>query len=174
MPTYDASQAQCLVFTYKEGLLSAIAHDLKIRVNKFQVEVDRDNEDLTATFDANSLEVVNAMENGQEAPGKLGDKDKRTIEGNIVNDVLHSKKFGEIRFSLDAHREAGDGYQVKGDLTLHGTTKSIVADVKRQGDSWVAEAIIHQPDFGIKPYSAMLGTLKIKPDLKVQLTIPAV
>jgi len=30
MPRYDQTQAECLVFTFKEGLLSKIAHDLKV------------------------------------------------------------------------------------------------------------------------------------------------
>jgi len=36
----------------------------------------------------------------------------------------------------------------------------------------VAEVPIHQPDFGIKPYSAMLGALKVKPDLVVRCSVP--
>ena len=35
MPHYDATTAECLVLTYKEGLLSAVAHDLEIRVARF-------------------------------------------------------------------------------------------------------------------------------------------
>ena len=37
---FDATSAECLVFTYKEGLLSALAHDLEIRVPGFEVDVD--------------------------------------------------------------------------------------------------------------------------------------
>jgi hypothetical protein len=34
----------------------------------------------------------------------------------------------------------------------------------------VAEFRIDQRDFGIKPYSAMLGTLKIKPEVVVRVS----
>src|SRR4051812_4209200 len=35
----DPASAECLVYTFKEGLLSAVAHDLKIRVERFEIEV---------------------------------------------------------------------------------------------------------------------------------------
>jgi len=33
----DASSAECLVLTEEEGLLSAVAHDLKMRVTQFEL-----------------------------------------------------------------------------------------------------------------------------------------
>lgn len=172
MPTYNASNAECLVFTYKEGLLSAIAHDLKIRVTDFVVELDEQNDHIKGTFDASSLRVVNAMHNGSDTPNVPGDDHKKTIEENILKDVLHSGKFPKIEFESEAFREKGDGYQVKGRLTLHGQQATIVVDVTDDGQHFVAEAVVHQPDFGIKPYSAMMGTLKIKPDVKIRLAVP--
>jgi hypothetical protein len=37
----------------------------------------------------------------------------------------------------------------------------------------VARVRLHQPDLGIKPYSAMLGTLKIQPGVAVEISVPA-
>ena len=34
MPKYDENQAECLIYTFKDGLLSKVAHDLKIKVVK--------------------------------------------------------------------------------------------------------------------------------------------
>lgn len=42
MPRLDASSADCFVFTYKEGLLSAVAHDLKLRVTRFTIDTEGD------------------------------------------------------------------------------------------------------------------------------------
>jgi len=41
----DASTAECLVFTEKEGLLSGVAHDLKLRVERFRLRIDDDSVD---------------------------------------------------------------------------------------------------------------------------------
>jgi polyisoprenoid-binding protein YceI len=172
VPKFNAENSECFVFTYKEGLLSAVAHDLRIKVTNFEITLDEETDKIHGSFDATSLRVVNAMANGADTPNAPGDGDKKKIEGNIVNDVLHSSKHPKIEFESEAYREKGDGYQVKGTLSLHGTQKPIVVDVQDTGDRYVAEAVVHQPDFGIKPYSAMMGTLKIKPDVKIQISVP--
>lgn len=171
MPKFSNSDSECFVYTFKDGLLSAVAHDLRIRVTDFEIEID-DDDNIHASFNANSLRVVNAMHNGADTPNVPGDGDKQKIQETIVKDVLHSGKHPAITFESEAFREKGDGYQVKGRLSLHGQEKSIVVDVSDKGDRYLAEATLHQPDFGIKPFSAMMGTLKIKPDVKIALSIP--
>ena len=171
MSTLDASSAEILVFTFKEGFLSAIAHDLKIRVGKLAVDVDGTTS-VRARIDAASLRVVTAMHEGAPREGALSEGDKEKIQGNIVDDVLAVKKHPEIVFASTKITPSGEGYQIAGDLTLHGHTKPIAFEAKPEGGRLVAEITLHQPDFGIKPYSAMLGTLKIKPDLVVRCSLP--
>ncbi|MBO6939846.1 MAG: YceI family protein [Deltaproteobacteria bacterium] len=171
MPTFSDAQIECFVFTFKEGVLSAVAHDLKIRVGRGSVTVSEDS--VEATFDPSSLSVVCARKDGRDSPGTLSAGDKKKIEGNIAKDVLHTKKHSQIRFASKAITRDGDRATVTGDLTLHGQTKSITAIVTKAGDTWATEVSIHQPDFGIKPYTAMLGALKVQPTVKVQLSVPA-
>jgi polyisoprenoid-binding protein YceI len=62
----------------------------------------------------------------------------------------------------------GEGFSVSGDLEVMGKTRSISFDLMPRDREWLEATLrIHQPDFGIKPFSAMLGTLKIKPELDV-------
>lgn len=171
MATFDASAAEILVFTFKDGFLSAIAHDLKIRATKLTVDVDGTSS-VRARIDAASLRVASAMHEGAPREGSLSDSDKEKIQANIVDDVLAAKKHTQIVFTSTKVTPVGEGYQVTGDLALHGHTKSITFAAKPEGDRLVAEVTLHQPDFGIKPYSAMLGTLKIKPDLVVRCSLP--
>ena len=56
---------------------------------------------------------------------------------------------------------------------LGGRSKALTIEARRDAGRWVAEVLLHQPDFGVKPYSAMLGTLKIKPDVRVRVSVPA-
>lgn len=172
-PRFHQDNADVLVFTFKEGLLSAIAHDLKIRVTRFSIRVDEATNAIDATFDPASLRVVTAMKDGAEAPGALGDSDRRKIEEHIVDDVLQVKKFPEIRFvSTSVEEDPGTGYRVRGKLTLHGKTRDVAFTSRTDGEGQVAEVKIHQPDHGIQPYSAMLGTLKIKPGVTVTVALP--
>jgi polyisoprenoid-binding protein YceI len=169
MTTYDASRAECLIFTFKEGLLSAVAHDLKLRVSGMNVDVDGDQA-VRATFDASSIQVVCARKNGADAPELLSAANKEEIQANIRKDVLGGR---EISFRSSKITPEGGSYRVEGELTLNGKTKPVAALVQREGDRYVTEVTIHQPDFGIKPYSAMLGTLKVQPDVKVRIAVPA-
>jgi polyisoprenoid-binding protein YceI len=172
MPRFDARDADCRVFTYKEGLLSAVAHDLELVVRTFEVELSDDGSRLTATFDPRSIAVVDAIVDGKRSPGSLSDKDKEKIQSNIVSDVIPVKKHPRVRFESTELRATDAGWTVRGRLELAGTTKELSVQARREGDRAVAEVLLHQPDFGIKPYSAMLGALKIKPDIRVVLRLP--
>ena len=172
MHRLDAGSAECFVFTFKEGLLSAVAHDVKIRVKSFHIEVHEEARRVEATFDAASLEVVSAMSGGSESRGSLSPEQKREIEGNIRGDVLDSDRHPEIHFRSTAVEERGDGFRIRGELSLHGKSRSMVVELTREGDRYVAKARIHQPDFGIRPYSALFGTLKVKADVTVEVLVP--
>lgn len=173
MPTYTADNAQCHVYTFKEGVLSAMAHDLKIRVDRWSMDVSEDLSRISASFEPTSLNVECVMKDGVESPGTLSGLYKGQIEKNIQKDVLKTKKFREVSFASSSVSAAGDGFEVEGTLKLCGKSGRVAARVAREGDRLVAEIPIHQPDFGIKPYSAMLGTLKIKPGIRVKISVPA-
>ncbi len=160
------------MFTYKEGLLSAIAHDLKIRVGAFSIDVDEQRRTVSARFDAASLRVVCAIQNGSEAPDSLSAADKREIEQHIVADVLDARTYPEIIFTSTSVRETDRGYMLKGSLQLHGRTRQLTVRVRRECGHLVSEARIHQPDFGIAPYRALLGTLKVQTDVAIQVSVP--
>jgi polyisoprenoid-binding protein YceI len=136
------------------------------------VDVSQDPLAVQATFDPSSLRVVGAVRDGAVHPGTLSEGDKKTIEHNIASDVLRPTEHPTIRFTSTAVTPEGDGYRIEGTLTLHGKTRAIAFTARPEGDRLVAEVRLHQPDFGIKPYSAFLGTLKIKPDLTVRCALP--
>lgn len=173
MRHFDASSAECFVFTYKEGLLAAVAHDLKIRVTKFSIDVDERRRAVEARFDAASLRTVCATSDGVDAPGTLSASNKREIDHNICRDVLDAGAYPEITFTSSSVQENDGGYLVKGTLALHGRKRQVTVRMSREQSRFVGEARIHQPDFGIRPYRALLGTLKVRPDMSVRITVPA-
>lgn len=167
---YAAENAKVRIFTFKEGLLSAVAHDLEIDVPVFNIEVE--DETVRATFFARSLRVLHAMEGNAPKPGALSEKDKKTIESNIAGDVLQSARYPEIRFE-GKHSVSESRATIEGTLSIAGRSRQVRIDARLEDGAWRAETTLHQPDFGIKPYSAMLGALKIKADVRVSLTLNA-
>ena len=125
-----------------------------------------------ANFDPSSIEVVCAQVDGRDDSSTLSRNDKKKIHENVVKDVLRVRKHPEIRFDSTHVVPRGDGFAVEGTLQIHGKSSGIQASIRADGDRWVTEVRIHQPDFGIKPYSAALGTLKVKPDVLIRVSAP--
>ncbi len=167
------STVEMFVFTYKKGLLSAIAHDLKIRVSQFEIEIDEEARTIMIRIDTTSLHVENAMKNGIDLPEALSEKDKRDIDEYIVKDVLHTTEYPEIVFVSSLITKNSDGYQITGTLKLHGMEREISCFVRNENDRQIAKMRIYQPDFGIKPFSAMFGAMKIQADVDVLISVPA-
>lgn len=172
MTKLDASAVKCNVFTFKEGLLSAVAHDLKLAVTKLTLDFDPESKSIDAVFDATSLRVACAMKDGLERQDTLSAKDKRDIEDNMAKDVLVTKKHREIRFRSKSVTPVGSGYRILGTLEIRGKVREISLEARTVGDDVRIDARLHQPDFGVKPFSAMLGTIKIKPEIEVRITVP--
>ena len=168
MAHFDPTNATIEVHTFKEGLLSAMGHDLKILVTRFSIDLSADQSTLTATFDPSSLKVASVL-NGNE----LSAKDKAEIEANIRKKVLHPDKYPEIRFVSTAIEAHGEGLRITGDLLLHGASRTLSVVSRREGGKQIVEVPLHQPDFGIKPYKAPLGVIKIKPEVQVKITAEA-
>ena len=170
--SFDPSTAECLVFTYKAGLLSRVAHDLKLRVERFEIAVD--DQGIHARFDASSLRVVCARAGGKDDLRALSERDRREIEATIAQDVLDARRHPAIDFrsSTVAATVAPAEMQIDGTLSIRGRERPLSLLARREGDRAVIETVIHQPDFGIRPYTAMLGALRIKPDVAVTMTAP--
>ena len=161
---HDAATAECLVYTFREGLLAAVGHDLCLRVERFAVEVtgDASAPSILARFDAASLRVT----------GDVSAADARKIEGHAADDVLAARKFPTVELRSTRVVRDGERAHVEATLTLHGATRPIAFDAVADASDWRAEVRLDQRDFGIKPFTAMLGALRVRADVLVRLRVP--
>ncbi len=182
--SYGPATGRCRVFSFKEGILSAVAHDLRFLCGRWGVTVDLAARRLEGRFETASLEVETVMRHGQPAEGVLGRKEFDRIATTTREDVLKVRAWPEAVFTASLPEgalgplagPASDGagpHVLTGQLTLCGATRPLTVEVRREGSSWVARCRIAQPDFGIRPYTAMLGALRIRPEVDVELTVPA-
>ena len=172
MPTCTASNATAQIFTRKAGLLSAMGHDIHLKVGRFTLTTDPASQTLHASFDPTSIAVVSAMSNGVDTPKALSAKDHKTIEKYVQKDILHTARHSEITFTSTAVTPGETEWTVRGDLRLHGKIQSIQIVAKVTGEDVIAEWTLHQPDFGIRPFSAMFGALKVQPDIRIRICAP--
>jgi polyisoprenoid-binding protein YceI len=166
------SSGSLLVKTGRTGAAAKAGHDLVIEVTgwKATLEVGADGATTVAVdADATSLRV----REGTGGMQSLGDDDKDSIHKTIDDDVL---KRQDISFRSTTAQPTDAGLRVEGDLTLVGRSHPLTFDVTvADGGRLSATAVVKQTDWGMKPYSALFGTLKVVDEVEVALdaTLPA-
>lgn len=170
MPTFDPSNASLHVFTFKEGLLSRAGHDLKLAAERFHVEVREDGR-VVVEVDPASLRVLAAQKGGRDDLAALSRRDQRQIGENLRDDVLETSRYPLIRFTSHVDERRGD--RLPGTLLLHGVERPVELELVEEPDHLVASVTLHQPDFGITPYTALLGAIRVKPDVRVVVELPS-
>jgi polyisoprenoid-binding protein YceI len=162
------SSATLTVHTRRGGAAARAGHDLVIEVTSWEatLEAGEDPEATTAdlTADPTSLRVREGT-GGMQA---LGEDDKANIEQTIDDEVLGRR---EIAFRSRTVRPGPDGrLAVEGELTLAGETRPIAFELAAGDDgSLRATAVVTQTEWGMKPYSALFGALKVRDDVEVVL-----
>jgi polyisoprenoid-binding protein YceI len=177
--TIVPSESSFWVFVGKAGLFSALAHNHEIGVKSFSgrvvvPEAGATGGSLEMEIDAPSLAVLDK---------KPSEEDKKKIFDSMHNEVLESAKHQKITFKSvsvsDVKQTGNDAYSfvINGDLTLRGVTKRIAVPVKAtvtpQQLRATGEYTLKQTDYGIKPYSAAGGTIKVKNEVVVNFNIVA-
>jgi polyisoprenoid-binding protein YceI len=163
-----------VVKTKRTGAAAKAGHNLVIDVTSWEatlvVAADPADSSLALDVDGGSLRVREGSGGMQE----LGDDDKANIEQTIDDEVLQRQgitfRSSEVRASAD-----GAGLSVQGDLTLLGATRPLAFDVSAADDGRLAAAaVVKQSDWGMKPYSALFGALKVVDEVEVAIdaTLP--
>ena len=134
----DTNSGSLNVYTFKEGLLSKLAHDLLIDITDFKVNLEVPDAgfasgSLELEIQANSLRVICALKDGERTDA-LKEKDIVDIEKDMGGKVLHPDKYPTATFRSKSIQEKEGGYKIDGDLTLHGVTKSIDFDLDTNGE----------------------------------------
>jgi polyisoprenoid-binding protein YceI len=116
--------------------------------------------------EAGSLEVIR----GEGGITPLTGPEKILVRGNALKS-LDAKHYPRIIFAANDIERTADGYRLTGTLTIHDTSRSQVVDlrVEDQGGNWwlSSETSVRQSNFGIKPYSQLLGSLRVADDVTV-------
>ena len=107
------------------------------------------------------------MRKGTGGMQALGEEDKDNIHQTIDDEVLNRQ---DIVFRSTRVQSTAAGLSVEGDLTLAGATQPITFDVAIGDDGTLhATALVTQSRWGMKPYSALWGALKVLDDVEVVL-----
>jgi polyisoprenoid-binding protein YceI len=173
----DARKSQFFVQAEAGGVLGAFAHDHKLQVKDFNGTVSLPSPALqSASLDisivADSLTLVD----------KVSDDDRKEIESSMKQKVLETAKFPKITFrsvgvTVDSSDDASSRIKVLGNLWLHGVGHKIpiAMTVALKGDSLRATGTmkLRQTDYGMTPYTAAIGTIRVKDEVTLSFDIVA-
>jgi hypothetical protein len=128
-----------------------------------------------ATFDADSSEARQYV----GLKGETNESTRKQVNANMLGkDVLNVAKFPTAALTIDsalplapAPGASGTRYELSGSFTLQGVTKPLKltceATPQKDGLRLTTGFVVRQSDFGIKPYSAALGTVGVADELKI-------
>ena len=162
--------AECFVSVFKAGALARIGHDVMLQFQGMTLTVAED-QSMRAEFRTDSLQVVGALKDGRPQPGLLSMKDSSDIAGNIRK-VLEPGRFPVAVFESTSVRDGKGALEIVGELTLHGVTRRVQVRAERADGMATARVVVNQSDYAIKPFKALLGALRIKPEVYVEIRVP--
>lgn len=176
----DSAKSKVEIHVAKDGFLKAFGHDHLVTATQFSGEVQVNAskiEDSAVTFTADSaaLKVVDPGESQKDR-----DDVQATMLGAQVLDVTHYPKIEFSSTAVKASSSSGGKFelQVTGTLTLHGTQKPITLPVHvlMAGDGILicdTEISLLQSGFGMAPYKAAGGAVRVKDKLTIVFHIVA-
>ena len=160
--------ATLAVHTKRTGAAAKAGHDLEMHVTSWEATLVLadvpEHTTMELRADATSLRV----QKGTGGIQALGDEEKASIHQTIDDEVLRRQ---DISFRSSAVRDTGEGtLSVTGDLTVANTTRPVEFDISLGDDGTLAAtAMVTQSEWGMKPYSALFGALKVHDDVEVVL-----
>ncbi|PND58374.1 S-adenosyl-L-methionine-dependent methyltransferase [Mycobacterium sp. ENV421] len=170
--TLTAAEGELQIFTGVGGPAAKMGHRLTITFASWQAQVQwRGDAPVTARLvvDVDSLQVVR----GEGGVTPLTGPEKGVVRSNALKS-LDAKKFPQITFDAENIGTTAGGYHLDGSVTIHGTThpQSVDLAVEEHDGMWVmsTELPVVQTEFGVKPYSLFMGTLKVADEVALTFT----
>ena len=162
---------QLLVYTTRTGLGAKAGHDLIIEVTRWHGgatvdPADPANSSVTVEVDADSFEV----RKGTGGVKPLSNADRAEIH-NTLKEVLHTAQHPTITFQSRRINGSAGSFSCDGELTIMGVTRPVMVQGHVTDGRVVGEASVVQSRWGIRPYSAFFGALKLSDEAKVDFDV---
>ncbi|MGE2714245.1 YceI family protein [Mycolicibacterium litorale] len=170
--TLDASDGALRIRTDVTGPAARMGHRLTILVATWRATVEWDGEDPSAvrlTADVDSLQI----ERGEGGVTPLSGPERALARTNALK-TLSAQRYPTVSFETREVTPADGGYHLAGELEIHGHRRrhSLDVAVTETADVWQLDArtAVQQTDFGVKPYSMVMGSMKVVDTVTVEFS----
>jgi hypothetical protein len=154
------------VKTYREGMAQAVGHDLVLDVTSWNAKLTAGG-DGSASIELNADSSSFEVREGLRGVKPLSDKDRADIKRNIDEKVLERKPISFRSKSVTI----GDRISVTGDLTIGSASREQTYELREYDGKLSGTFPIVQSEYGIKPFRALMGALKVRDSLDVEIEV---
>ena len=160
----DTAKSVMTVRVSKAGLLSAMGHNHEIAAPIAGGTVDVTARHVELHAQTRALQVRDA---GVSA------KDREEVQSTMLGpSVLDANRNPEIVFRSTSAEAAGKGtWKIRGELTLHGQTHTVVVEVRENVEHYAGTSLFKQTEFGIQPVKVAGGTIRVKDEIRIEFDI---
>ena len=160
---------ELLLRTGVTGSASRMGHRLTIVMRSWHATVEWEGEApsvVEVTVDLDSLDVLR----GEGGMTPLSGAEKVLIRSNALK-TLRAKKFPQAVFRSTSIERSGSAVRLVGVLELAGRSGEQTVEVEVSDDSLRGAAAVRHSDFGLKPYSMLMGAMKVADEVEVSLVV---
>jgi len=168
---FGPESGRLLVHTTRTGLGAKAGHDLTIEVTRWvgQATVDTvepANSSVNVEVEIDSFEV----REGTGGVKPLTDADRAEI-AKTLKEVLHTAQHPTITFRSRRVAGSATSFACDGELTIMSVTQPVTLQGRVTDGRVVGGATVVQSRWGIRPYSAFFGALKLSDEVKVDFDV---
>ena len=155
------------VRTERHGAAAKAGHDLLIEVGSWQGTLEVGEQGpvgLRLSADSGSMKVIE----GTGGVMALSDDDKAEIEKTLEDEVLPASRVEFQSTQIVPSESDDEHFIVSGELAMNDKRHPLGFELSlgRNGEI-TGRATVKQSDWGIKPYSGLFGTLKVRDEIEV-------
>lgn len=171
---FGPERGRVLVRTSRTGLGRRAGHDLTIEATRWEAQAAVDPADpgqssVTAAIEVGALEV----REGTGGIKPLTDGDRADIKATITGKILRTAEHPMITFASTQVTGNPEAFQLTGNLTIMGQAHPVTISGSVAGGRIRGHATVAQTRWGIKPYSAFAGALRLADDVEVEFDLAA-
>lgn len=155
--------------TFRDGLAATAGHDLVLELPRWSGELVIDDDktpvSLEVRIDLGGLTV----REGTGGLKPLTDRDRREIAAT-ARKLLGTDQHPEAVFTANRFELSGDNGVLEGNLSIRGVTRPLRLQLTQpEPGSYRGTGTLVQSAYGIKPYTAFFGALKVRDAVDIEV-----
>jgi polyisoprenoid-binding protein YceI len=157
--------------TGRDGLVAQAGHDLSIEVTTWSGDLTIGDDGIPTALEVRVRVDSLSVREGRGGIRPLTDRDRREI-AHTARKLLGTDRHPEAVFTAAQFKPANGGGLIEGTFTLRGNSQPLQLEVTENGpDRYRATGAVVQSAYGFKPYTAFLGTLKVRDAVDVEVDV---